>query len=173
MVSTGQTGVIQGARFGVALDAIPAQFAIGELEGAVLAAFEEGRAEVIIVEGQGALSHPAYISSMVILRGSRPAGVILQHAPTRRSLSDFPAVAMPTPASEIALIEAVADTTVIGMTINHEGMSDDDVTAAIGLYAVELDMPVTDALTRPAQALVDMVLLAFPQLVREVALAGG
>ena len=43
-------------------------------------------------------------------------------------------------------------------------MSDAEVTAAITLYQLELDIPVTDALTRPAHLLVDMVLAAFPEL---------
>src|SRR3546814_1018098 len=74
----------------------------------------------IVVEGQGALSHPAYITSAHILRGSQPAGVIVQHAPKREVLGDFPMVAMPTVASEVALIEAFADTKVNGITLNHE-----------------------------------------------------
>ena len=40
MVGTGQTGLIQGARYGVALDAIPCQFCSGEMEAAVVEAFE-------------------------------------------------------------------------------------------------------------------------------------
>ncbi len=82
---------------------------------------------MIVVEGQGALSHPAYITSAHILRGSRPAGVIVQHAPKRRVLGDFPMVPMPTVASEVRLIEAFADTRVIGITINHEHMTDAEV----------------------------------------------
>lgn len=168
MVSTGQTGLIQGARFGIALDAIPAQFGIGEVEGTVLEAFESLDPDVIIVEGQGALSHPAYISSTIVLRGSRPSGVILQHAPGRRMLSDFPDVPMPTASSEIRLIEAFADTTVIGLTINHEAMTDAEVSAAIAVYEVDLGLPVTDALARPAERLVEMVTSAFPHLVRSL-----
>ena len=164
MVSTGQTGLIQGARFGIALDAIPAQFGIGEMEGVVLDAFRSASPDVIIVEGQGALSHPAYISSTIVLRGSRPDGVILQHAPGRTVLSDFPDVAMPTPDSEIALIQAFADTTVIGMTINHERLSDDEISAAIVEFQRRLSIPVTDALTRPVEDLVTMVVTAFPTL---------
>jgi uncharacterized NAD-dependent epimerase/dehydratase family protein len=164
MVSTGQTGLIQGARYGIALDAIPAQFGIGELEATVLEAFDAEQPDVIVVEGQGALSHPAYISSTIILRGSRPSGVVLQHAPAREVLSDYPAMPMPSAASEIALIEAFADTSVIGMTINHEGMDDLAIDRAIERYERQLAMPVTDALTRDPARLVDMVLLAFPEL---------
>ena len=164
MVSTGQTGLIQGAKYGVALDAIPAQFCAGELEATVLEAFRQEAPDVIIVEGQGALSHPTYMSSTVVLRGTCPAGVVLQHAPARTVLSDFPAVPMPTPASEINLIETFADTRVIGITINHEGMTDAEVSAAIILYEREHGLPATDALTRSPDRLVQMVLKAFPRL---------
>ena len=128
LVGTGQTGLIQGARYGVALDAIPCQFCSGEMEATVVEAFEGEHPDVIVVEGQGALSHPAYLTSTFILRGSRPDAVILQHAPARRWLGDFPDVPMPTPASEIDLIQTFADTRVIGLTINHEDMTDAEVT---------------------------------------------
>jgi len=164
LVGTGQTSLIQGASHGVALDAVPAQFVAGELEAAVVGAFEAEHPDVIIIEGQGALSHPTYLSSTAILRGSRPEAVILQHAPGRTSISDFPAFPMPTPASEIALIETFADTRVIGLTINHENMTDSEVSAAITLYEAELAIPATDALTRPVDRLVDMVFAAFPDL---------
>ncbi len=95
MVGTGQTGLMQGAKYGVALDAIPAQFGVGELEGAVVAAWEGEHPQVIVIEGQGALSHPAYLSSTVVLRASRPQAVIMQHAPARTMLSDYPDVPMP------------------------------------------------------------------------------
>jgi uncharacterized NAD-dependent epimerase/dehydratase family protein len=166
LIGTGQTGLIQGARYGVALDAIPCQFCSGEMESTVVEAFEGEHPDVIIIEGQGALSHPAYLTSSFILRGSRPDGVILQHAPARRRLGDFPDVVMPTPASEINLIQTFAATTVIGLTINHEDMTDDEVTAAIARYESELGIPATDALTRSPERLVEMVVQAFPDLAR-------
>ncbi|MEO6469536.1 MAG: DUF1611 domain-containing protein, partial [Acidimicrobiia bacterium] len=169
LVGTGQTGLIQGARYGVAIDAIPCQFASGEMETAVVEAFEGEHPDVIIVEGQGALSHPAYLTSSFILRGSQPQAVILQHAPARTVLGDFPDVAMPTPASEINLIETFAATKVIGLTINHERMTDAEVTAAITLYELELGIPATDALTRPTDRLVEMVVEAFPELAANAA----
>ncbi|MES9858893.1 MAG: DUF1611 domain-containing protein [Sedimenticola sp.] len=164
MIGTGQTGLMQGARYGVALDAVPSQFCAGELEATIVKAFEIESPGVIIVEGQGALSHPAFSSSSFILRGSCPNGVVLQHAPHRSVRCDFDKMAMPTPISEINLIETFADTKIIGLTINHEKMSDIEVGAAITQYEQELNIPVTDALTRSPERLVEMVLTAFPDL---------
>jgi uncharacterized NAD-dependent epimerase/dehydratase family protein len=164
MVGTGQTSLIQGGKYGVAMDAIAPQFCSGELEAQVVSAFEEEDPDVIIVEGQGALSHPAYLTSAYILRGSRPAGVIVQHAPKRATLGDYPMMAMPTLASEIALIEGFADTKVIGVTINHEHMDDDAITAAIIDVELENGLRATDPLTRPLDDLADMVMVAFPEL---------
>jgi uncharacterized NAD-dependent epimerase/dehydratase family protein len=164
MIGTGQTGLIQGARYGIALDAIPSQFCAGELEATLLEAFEGADPDVIIVEGQGALSHPAFSTSSFILRGSCPDGVVLQHAPGRTGRCDFEHMPMPTPASEINLIETFCETTVIGLTINHENMSNGEVGSAIDQYESELGIPSTDALTRPPEHLARMVLLAFPEL---------
>lgn len=172
MIGTGQTGLIQGARYGVALDAVPSQFCAGELEATIVKAFETESPAVIIVEGQGALSHPAFSSTSFILRGSCPDGVVLQHAPRRNKRCDFEGMGMPTPASEINLIETFAKTKVIGLTINHENMNDAEVSAAIDQYQQELGIPTTDALTRPSERLVEMVLAAFPQLKEKLAATG-
>ena len=164
MVGTGQTGLMQGARYGVALDAIPSQFCSGEMEATIVDAFEGENPDVIIIEGQGALSHPAYSTSSLILRGSHPDGVVLQHAPGRAHRCDYEQMAMPTPATEINLIQTFSDTKVIGLTINHENMTDAEVTSAITQYERELGIPATDALTRSPERLVEMVLSAFPEL---------
>ncbi len=164
MVGTGQTGLIQGARYGVALDAIPSQFCAGELEATIIEAFENENPDVIIIEGQGALSHPAYSTSSFILRGSCPNAVVLQHAPERTHRCDFEQMAMPLPATEINLIQTFSDTKVIGLTINHENMTDDEVDLAITLYELELGIPATDSLSRPPERLVEMVISAFPEL---------
>lgn len=164
MVGTGQTGLMQGARYGIALDAVPSQFCAGELEAIIVEAFEAERPDVIIIEGQGALSHPAFSTTSFILRGSCPDAVVLQHAPGRVSRCDFEQMPMPSPATEINLIQTFADTRVIGLTINHEHMSESEVGAAIEAYAGELGIPVTDALTRPPRDLLEMVLAAFPEL---------
>lgn len=164
MVGTGQTGLIQGARHGVAMDAVPSQFCTGELEATIIEAFESEEPDIIFVEGQGALSHPAFSTSSFILRGSCPDGVVLQHAPGRVNRCDFENMPMPDPASEINLIETFADTKVIGLTINHENMTSTEVDSAIAKYESELGIPATDALTRSPDHLVEMVLTSFPQL---------
>lgn len=172
MVGTGQTTLIQGGRYGVALDALVPQFISGEVESQVVAAYEGESPDVIVVEGQGALSHPAYLTSAHILRGSQPAAVIVQHAPKRKMLGDFPMVAMPTAASEVKLIESFIDTKVIGITVNHELMTETEVTEAIVDLELELGIPATDPLTRPLDELVDMVLTAFPALVTSLVPSG-
>ena len=81
---------------------------------------------------------------------------------------DFPEMFMPSPATEINLIETFAKTKVIGVTINHENMSDSDVGATILRYEKELGIPTTDALSRSPERLVEMVLGAFPELAEKL-----
>ncbi|MGJ8696897.1 MAG: DUF1611 domain-containing protein [Verrucomicrobiaceae bacterium] len=164
MIGTGQTGLIQGARYGLALDAVPSQFCAGELEATIVEAFENEDPDVILIEGQGSLSHPAYSTSSFIIRGSCPQGVVLQHAPKRTHRCDFELMAMPDPATEINLIETFAQTKVIGLTLNHEGMTDAEVSTSIAEYEEQFGIPVSDALTRSPDRLVEMVLSAFPQI---------
>ncbi|MGF1756547.1 DUF1611 domain-containing protein [Photobacterium sagamiensis] len=164
MVGTGQTGLIQGARYGIALDAVPSQFCAGELEAIIVEAFESENPDVIIIEGQGALSHPAFSTTSFILRGSCPNGVILQHAPGRAHRCDFEQMAMPVAATEINLIQTFADTKVIGLTINHENMTNAEISTAIESHECELGIPATDALTQSPERLVQMVFSAFPEL---------
>ena len=167
LVGTGQTGLMQGARYGVALDAVPSQFCSGELEATIVEAFENEHPDVIIVEGQGALSHPAFSTSSLILRGCHPDAVILQHAPGRVHRCDFPSMSMPAPATEVRLIEMFANTKVIGLTLNHENLTATQVQVEIAAYSTELGIAVTEPLTGSIDVLTGMVLTAFPELDRE------
>ena len=172
MVATGQTGLVQGARYGVALDAIPSQFCAGELEATVVEAYENEHPDVIVVEGQGSLSHPAFSTSAFILRGSCPQGVVLQHAPKRPHRCDFEKMKMPTPADEIDLIQTFSNTSVIGVAINHENMSGNDLANVIKRYEQELGMPTTDPLSDSPERLAEMVFAAFPDLL-DISLAAA
>ena len=64
-----------------------------------------------------------------------------------------------------------ASTKVIGLTINHENMTDTEVDAAIALYESDLGIHATDALSRPVERLVEMVVSAFPELEQKLTVA--
>ncbi len=163
-VATGQTGLIQGAKYGVAIDAIVEEFMTGEIENAVMEAYDKEGPDIIIVEGQGALSHPAYISSCAIIRGARPRAIVVQHPPKRKNLGDFPYMPMPTLESEIELIEIFSRSKVIAITINHEDMTDDEIKETITEYEKRFQLPTTDALKYGCEKLVKRLFEVFPEL---------
>ncbi|KZN30854.1 EBNA-1 nuclear protein [Pseudoalteromonas luteoviolacea CPMOR-2] len=163
-IATGQTGVIQGAPYSLVIDSIPAQFCPGELEAVIHRAYHVEKPDIIIIEGQGALSHPAFSTSAMILRGSAPNAVILQHAPHRKERVDFADMPMPKLSSEIDLIERFSQTKVIGICINHEAMNDADIEEYTYRYSKDFSIPVTDALSRSSMFLVHMILVKFPHL---------
>ncbi|WP_117161634.1 DUF1611 domain-containing protein [Paraliobacillus sp. X-1268] len=163
-IATGQTGIIQGAKYGVAIDAVPSQFMTGEIEHQIMRAYDNDKPDIIIVEGQGALSHPAYISSGGIIRGSRPGAIIVQHAPKRERTGDFSYEKMPTIESEINLIETFSKSKVIAITINHENMTDEELNTTISEYELNHKLPTTDTLKFGCDKLITSIFDAFPEL---------
>lgn len=168
MVATGQTGLIQGAKYGVSLDAIPEQFISGEMESAVFQAWEQENPDAIIIEGQGSLSHPAYLSSCFIIRGSQPDAIIVQHPPKREFLGDYPLIKMPTLESEIALLESFSGTPVIAITINHENMISGEIEKTIDEYQKQFTLPTTDVLLYNCDCLIEKIVTIFPQLKKQI-----
>src|SRR5207247_406081 len=80
-----QTGLIQGSTYGVPLDAIKGDFMVGELESDIVRAYEETKPKAIIVEGQGSISHPAYVcGTRAIINAAMPSGIVMMHAPARK-----------------------------------------------------------------------------------------
>src|SRR5204862_259012 len=59
MIYTGQTGWLQGGRFGFILDATPNDFVSGELEHAIVTCAAETFPDVIFLEGQSSLRNPS------------------------------------------------------------------------------------------------------------------
>jgi uncharacterized NAD-dependent epimerase/dehydratase family protein len=166
LIATGQTSLMQGTKYGVAIDALISQFVIGEIENSIVQAFEHESPDIILVEGQSAVSHPAFMGSIGILRGSMPDGVILQHPPTRKVRCDFPHLAMPTIKSEIKLIETTAQTKVLAIAINHENMAAKDIPRVIADYERQYQLPTTDVLSYGCQKLVQTLKMHFPTLNR-------
>ena len=167
LVATGQTGLMQGAMYGVSIDALVSQFVIGEIENAVVRAFERESPDIILVEGQSAVSHPAFMSSVGILKGSLPDGIILQHPPGRKFRCDFPDLSMPTIESEILLIEAISQSQVVAIALNHENLTEQETQEIIKNYEHRLQLPTTDVLTSGCQKLVRALSNRFPSLNRQ------
>jgi len=168
LIATGQTSLMQGAKYGASMDALVSQFAIGEIENAVIQAFENENPDIILVEGQSAVSHPAFMSSIGILKGTMPDGVILQHPPARRFRCDFPNLAMPTVESEIRLIEAISASQVIAIALSHENLSEKEMPRIIKDYETRFRLPTTDVLNYGCQKLVQMLGDRFPKLNRKI-----
>lgn len=167
-IATGQTGLLQGAKYGIAVDVLTSGFATGEVEHAIITAYEKDKPDIIIVEGQGALSHPAYTSSSAIIRGSTPDAIILQHPPRRNNHCDYPAIPMPTLDSEMELLEKFSNSKIMAITLNHEDMTDAELTSTITEYEAKYQLPTTDVLKFGCDKLVNTVLKLFPDLQKRV-----
>ena len=168
LVATGQTSLMQGARYGVSTDALISQFVVGEVENSVVQAFKNESPDIILVEGQSAISHPAFMSSLGILKGSMPDGIILQHPPARKFRCDFPRLAMPSAESEIKLIETIAKTKVVAITLSHEDMDEHGILKVIEDYEKRLQLPTTDVLNYGCQKLVQALSKNFPKLEHKI-----
>jgi len=163
-VATGQTGLLQGAKYGIAVDVLTSGFAAGEVEHAIINAYEKEHPDIIVVEGQGALSHPAYTSSSAIVKGAIPNAIILQHPPRRTNHCDYPDISMPTLESEIKLIEQFSKSRVIAITINHEDMADAELNNTIVEYESKYNIPTTDVLKFGCDKLISTLFTVFPEL---------
>ena len=166
LVATGQTAIMQGAKYGVSIDALVSQFVIGEIENAVVRAFELESPDIILVEGQSSVSHPAFMSSVGILKGCMPDGIILQHPPGRRFRCDFPYLPMPNIVSEIRLIKAISQSQIIAIALSHENMTEMEVQKTIKSYEDRLLLPTTDVLTYGCSKLTRALGNLFPALNR-------
>ena len=166
-VTTGQTGLLQGSKYGVAIDVLTSGFATGEVENAILNAYEQEEPDIIVVEGQGALSHPAFTSSSAIIRGAMPDAIIIQHPPKRKNYCDYPKIPMLALEDEIEMIEVFSKSKVIAITINHEKMTLAEVNQIVEQYESEYNLPVADVLIHGCDKLVKELVKTFPELKRE------
>ena len=96
--ATGQTGILI-AGSGIPIDAVVADFAAGAAEVLSPDAAEN---HWDIIEGQGALLHPAYSGvSLALLHGSQPDIIVVCHEPGRKCLVGHPDYEVP-PVEEIS-----------------------------------------------------------------------
>ncbi len=160
MIGTGQTAWMQGARYSMIMDSLVNDFVSGEIEHAVCSAWEERHPDVIVIEGQGSLMNPAYPGGFEILAAGRPDVVILQHAPAREEYDGFPGYPIQPLPHQIQVVEMLSGKPVVAITVNHEGMSDDQIPVICDAIKMITGVPAFDVLHDQAQGLY-MVLLPY------------
>jgi uncharacterized NAD-dependent epimerase/dehydratase family protein len=146
LVGTGQTAWMQGARYGLILDALVNDFVAGEIEHAVWSAWVEARPDLILVEGQGSLMNPAYPGGFEILAAARPDAVVLQHAPARKEYDGFPGYQLHDLPTQIRAIELISGRPVVAVTVNHEGLAPEEVAGTCAELRARTGLPAADVL---------------------------
>jgi len=147
VVPTGQTGILIEGR-GIAVDRVVADFAAGAVERMVTEAAADH--DVLFVEGQGSLAHPAYSGvTLSILHGAAPDALVLCHAAGREAIHGYEDTQIP-PVGQVAeLYEDVAapvgTSEVVAGALNTASIeADDDARAALSAYAADLGVPAAD-----------------------------
>ncbi len=166
-VATGQTGLLQGAKYGVTLDSIQGDYMVGELETVIFEAFQEEGAEVIVIEGQGSLTHPAYVcGTRAVISASKPDAIILQHPPGRKFRNYDPSLKIPLPdlREEISLLEAYSHASVIALGISHENLDQQKIPDICEDLSEEFGIPAVDVYLEGAGRLASRILEYFPRL---------
>lgn len=157
MIGTGQTAWMQGAKYSMVMDSCINDFVSGEIEHAVVSAWKNENPDVIVIEGQGSLMNPAYPGGFEILAAGRPDFVILQHAPTRLEYDGFPGYRLHSLEEQIRAIQVISGKEVIAITLNHEGMTREEIPAACKAITAETGLPCFDVLENGADELVDIL----------------
>jgi uncharacterized NAD-dependent epimerase/dehydratase family protein len=142
MIYTGQTGWMQGAKYGFIFDSTLNDFISGELEHAVVQCWEEEQPDIIFIEGQSALRNPSGPAGSEWIVSAAANGVILQHSPVRKQYKDleyYPAY-LPSLKDEIELIRIYGAPT-LGITINSAKMKEQEARSAASSYEKELGIP--------------------------------
>ncbi len=162
-VPTGQTGIAI-AGWGISVDAVVADFIAGAAERLVV----EGRArggDLLLVEGQGSLSHPAYSGvTLGLMHGSTPHALVLCHRAGATEIEGSPGHPVLPLAELVDLHERIAlrrrPARVACVALNTAGLDDDGARAAIAAAAAETGLPADDPVRFGPGALLNAVLTA-------------
>lgn len=128
MIYTGQTGWLQGMRYGLILDSTLNDFVSGELEHAILKCAEEAHPDVLFIEGQSSLRNPSGPCGSELILSARSKYVVLQHTPAQKYFicDKTERYKLPEIEDEIQLIKAYgAD--VVALTLNSQGLHASDL----------------------------------------------
>lgn len=147
-VATGQVGMCISGK-GVPLDAVRVDYAAGAIEREVVNASRS--ADVVLVEGQGALNHPAAGANIALLRGAMPTHLLLCAKAYQKGLETFPDIPIPPLHVLKTLYEDLAycggtfpKAKTVGVALNTQTLSEDDARYEIKKLEDELQVPVSD-----------------------------
>ena len=133
-VPTGQTGIAI-AGWGIAVDAVVSDFVAGAAERLVLEGVDRG-GELLFVEGQGSLLHPAYSGvTLGLLHGSAPHGYVLCHLAGQRFVDDDERFPIPPLTALVELHERISllarPARVVAVALNTRRLDDEAARVAI------------------------------------------
>jgi uncharacterized NAD-dependent epimerase/dehydratase family protein len=157
-VPTGQTGIAI-AGWGIAVDAVVSDFIAGAAEQLVLEGVERG-GEVLFVEGQGSLLHPAYSGvTLGLMHGSAPHAYVLCHMAGATCVDGDERFVIPPLAEIVALHERISllarPANVHAIALNTRNLDEDAARRAIGAAETETGLPADDPVRYGPGKLVD------------------
>jgi len=158
-VPTGQTGIAI-AGWGTSIDRVIADFAPGATEQLVLEGERRAR-DLLVVEGQGGINHPAYAPvTLALLFGSAPDALVLVHLVTRTEIEGY-GIPVLSYRDLIRTYEGLCATVkparVVGIALNTLGLSDDEARAAIADAREQTHLPVDDLVRFGPHAFYDAI----------------
>ena len=169
-VPTGQTGIAI-AGWGISVDAVVSDFLAGAAERLVVEGAEKGN--LLWVEGQGALLHPAYSGvTLGLIHGTAPHAYVLCHQAGSTAIEGYPEHALP-PLGELVELHERASLTarparVACLALNTRALSDDEARSAVADAEAETGLPADDPVRFGAGRLLDAVLESLPLRTRTV-----
>jgi uncharacterized NAD-dependent epimerase/dehydratase family protein len=160
-VPTGQTGIAI-AGWGIAVDAVVADFLAGAAERLVVEGAERG-GELLFVEGQGSLVHPMYSGvTLGLVHGAAPHAFVLCHRARATEIEGSPGHAIP-PLPELVELHERASlprrkAAVACIALNTAAIeSDEESREEIARAAEETGLPADDPVRFGAGPLLDAV----------------
>jgi uncharacterized NAD-dependent epimerase/dehydratase family protein len=162
-VPTGQTGVAI-AGWGIAVDHVISDYVAGAGERLVREGSERG--DLLFVEGQGALFHPAYSGvTLGLLHGSAPDLLVLVHKAGAKAMRNYPDLPIPPLTELVAAYEGVArpvrPAKVAAIALNTADLdSDEEAREAIATAEAETGLVADDVVRFGPERVLDAVLEA-------------
>ncbi len=157
MIFTGQTGWLQGAKYGFIFDSTYNDFVSGELEHAIVSCYQEVSPDIIFLEGQSALQNPTGPCGAEFLLSGRADGVILQHAPGRKYFGDEPLLGeIPPLETELELIRLYGSKT-IAITLNTKELTPSKADEVQAEYQQKYGIPVFQPLKEGVHEVISLI----------------